>query len=423
MLDRVSQPEIKRVEKIEFVKPKEYTLSNGVKVLGFNMGSQEVVQVELNFFAGTKYQSKRLTAAYTSKLVGEASESFLPGEIMEKIDYHGAFLETRADKDKSSVSLFCLNKSIDDVLPVFAEAVLKPTFPQKELDVLLKNGAQKFKVQQEKVGSRCRLLFNHKLFGEHPYGSLVEVEDYDKLSQQEVVDFYNNHYTAANCVIILAGRYDESLLNKLEANFGSLPTGDLNKRKVKVDSSEAQVIYEEKSDAIQSGIRIGRVLDIEFGSDEYFKLKVLNTVFGGYFGSRLMSNIREDKGFTYGIGSAIANMEDAVFFFLATEVGADVTKAALEEVYKEMNALSEELIPEGELEMVKNYMLGSILKETDGPFSMSDRFKAVYFRGEDLEFYNRYISIINDVTPQELLDTAKRYLRKDSMLEVVVGKK
>ena len=162
---------------------------------------------------------------------------------------------------------------------------------------------------------------------------------------------------------------------------------------------------------------------MKYGSDEFFKLQIINTVFGGYFGSRLMSNIREDKGYTYGIGSAITSLEDAVFFFLSTEVGADVTKKALKEVYFELDRLRDELIPEEELGMVKNYMLGSMLKSSDGPFSMADKYKSVYFNGEDLSFYDNYISMINNVTSEELLVIAKKYFDPKEMLEVVVGKK
>ena len=144
---------------------------------------------------------------------------------------------------------------------------------------------------------------------------------------------------------------------------------------------------------------------------------------GGYFGSRLMSNIREDKGYTYGIGSAVVSMEDAIFFFISAEVGADVTNETLQEVYFELNRLCNDLVPKEELVMVKNYMLGSMLKSSDGPFSMADKYKSVYFKGEDLSFYDRYISMINKVTSEELLTVAKKYFNPKEMLEVVVGKK
>jgi predicted Zn-dependent peptidase len=230
-------------------------------------------------------------------------------------------------------------------------------------------------------------------------------------------------YSASNGLILVAGKFDDSLYAELEKEFGSLPIGENYRSSQRVTTSKAEKVYEEKEGAIQSGIRIGKVLDLTFGSDEFFKLQILNTILGGYFGSRLMSNVREDKGYTYGIGSAIATMEDAMFFFISTEVGTDVTNAALKEVYFELDRLREELVPDEELEMVKNYILGSMLKSSDGPFSMADKYKSVYFKGEDLSFYDRYISMINNVTSEELFAVAKEYFDPKEMLEVVVGKK
>lgn len=423
MLDRITAPEIKETDKVSYIEPEIRSLSNGMKVLGFNIGSQEVIQLEFNFYSGSKYQDKSLIAGYVSKMIGEASLNYAPGEIMDKIDYYGAFLQSGSDRDMSHVTLFTIQKQLKHVLPVFAEALSNPTFPERELGIHLKNGKQNFKVENEKVGYRCRQLFSELLFENHVYGKMACEESYDELDSSMLLDFYKKMYSASNGLIVVAGKFEDSLYAELENEFGSLPVGESHRTSQIVTTSKAEKIYEEKEGAIQSGIRIGKVLDLTFGSDEFFKLQILNTVLGGYFGSRLMSNVREDKGYTYGIGSAIAAMEDAMFFFISTEVGADVTNAAIKEVYLELDRLREELVPVEELEMVKNYILGSMLKSSDGPFSMADKYKSVYFKGGDLSFYDRYISMINNVTSEELLAVAKKYFDPKEMLEVVVGKK
>jgi zinc protease len=423
MLDRITAPGIKETDNVSYIEPEIRTLSNGMKVLGFNIGSQEVIQLEFNFYSGSKYQDKSLIAGYVSKMIGEASSNYAPGEIMDKIDYYGAFLQSGSDRDMSHVTLFTIQKQLKHVLPVFAEALSNPTFPERELGIHLKNGKQNFKVENEKVGYRCRQLFSELLFENHVYGKMAAEGAYDGLDSSMLLDFYKKMYSASNGLILVAGKFDDSLYAELEKEFGSLPIGENYRSSQRVTTSKAEKVYEEKEGAIQSGIRIGKVLDLTFGSDEFFKLQILNTILGGYFGSRLMSNVREDKGYTYGIGSAIATMEDAMFFFISTEVGTDVTNAALKEVYFELDRLREELVPVEELEMVKNYILGSMLKSSDGPFSMADKYKSVYFKGEDLSFYDRYISMINNVTSEELFAVAKEYFDPKEMLEVVVGKK
>ena len=423
MLDRITAPEIKKTGKVSYIEPEIRTLSNGMKVLGFNIGSQEVIQLEFNFYSGSKYQDKSLIAGYVSKMIGEASSNYSPGEIMDKIDYYGSFLQSGSDRDMSHITLFTIQKQLKHVLPVFAEALSNPTFPERELSIHLKNGKQNYKVENEKVGYRCRQLFTELLFKNHAYGKLADEAAYDEVEAGMLIDFHRRMYSASNGLIVVAGKFDDSLYSQLEKEFGDIPIGENKRSSQKVITSKAEKVYEQKLGAIQSGIRIGKVLDLEYGSDEFFKLQILNTVLGGYFGSRLMSNTREDKGYTYGIGSAIASLEDAVFFFLSTEVGADVTKEALKEVYFELDRLRHELVSEEELGMVKNYMLGSMLKSSDGPFSMADKYKSVYFNGEDLSFYDHYISMINNVTSEELLVIAKKYFDPKEMLEVVVGKK
>ena len=423
MLDRVTAPETKATEKVSYIEPEVRTLSNGMKTLGFNIGSQEVIQLEFNFHAGSKYQEKSLIARYVSKMIGEASSNYVSGEIMDKIDYYGAFLQSDSDRDMSHVTLFTIQKQLKHILPVFAEALLNPTFPERELNIHLKNGKQNFKVENEKVGYRCRQLFTELLFKNHAYGKFADETAYDELSASMLIDYYKKMYSASNGLIVVAGKFDDSLYSQLEKEFGVIPIGKNKIKSQKLISSKAEKVYEEKPGAIQSGIRIGRVLNVKYGSNEFFKLQIINTILGGYFGSRLMSNIREDKGYTYGIGSAIVSMEDAIFFFISAEVGADVTNETLQEVYFELNRLCDEIVPKEELLMVKNYMLGSMLKSSDGPFSMAGKYKKVYLKGEDLSFYDRYISMINNVTSEELLSVAKKYFNPEKMLEVVVGKK
>lgn len=423
MLDRITAPAIKTIDRIEFQEPEIRELSNGIKVLGFNLGSQEVVQIELNFFSGTKNVENNLIASYTSKMLGEASENFEEGKIMDQIDYYGAFLESSSGQDLSQITLFSLEKHLKSVLPIFSEVVNNPIFPEKILDIHLKNGKQKFHIQNEKVGFRCRNLFNQELLKDHPYGTAVTESSYDNVLSSDLTDYYKNNYHAANCFIVVAGKFTDSLYEELEKNFGKIEVKTKNSNLGRIRNSEPHKVFEQKEGAIQSGIRIGKLLDVEYGSTDYHKLKVLNTVLGGYFGSRLMANIREDKGYTYGIGSAVASFLEASFFVLSTEVGAEVTEAALNEIYKELEKIRETLIPEAELEMVKNYMLGDLLKSSDGPFSMADKYKSAYVKGMSLSYYDDYIHTINTITADELKEIANKYLSADSFLEVVVGNK
>jgi predicted Zn-dependent peptidase len=155
---------------------------------------------------------------------------------------------------------------------------------------------------------------------------------------------------------------------------------------------------------------------------DHHKLQVFNTILGGYFGSRLMTNIREDKGYTYGIGSGIISLQNSGYFFISTEVGADVTKDALAEIYKEIELLRTEEVSLEELDLVKNYMLGHFLKSCDGAFNMASLFESVDSFGLDYSFYDEYINTIKTITPKTIKELGVKYFKKSDLKEVVVGK-
>ncbi|MCT4581620.1 MAG: insulinase family protein [Flavobacteriales bacterium] len=424
MLDRTIAPSTHKISSIPFPEPEKKVLSNGIPVHGFNIGSQEVVQIELVLKSGQKHDHKPLAVSAMANLVGEASQKYSPGKIIELIDYYGAFYESSCDGDKIYFALFTLTKHLDQVLPIFAEAILNPTFPERETNIYLKNSQQNFLTSKEKTSFICRKNFNALLFKDHPYGRMINEDDYDLVHQQDLINYHTQYLNAQNCEFFISGKYEDSLYQQLDSYFSEIPSSNfLPQQFDQVIRNDGGKHFITKKDAIQSGIRIGKVLDVNFGSEDFFKLKVLNTIFGGYFGSRLMSNIREDKGYTYGIGSGIAAFEDASYFFISTEVGKAVTADAVAEIYKELNIITSEKVAIKELDTVKNYMLGSLLKESDGVFSIADRFKGVYFKGESFDFYNRYMNTINQVTPSELLETAQKHFNTTNLLEVIAGDK
>ncbi|MCB9189432.1 MAG: insulinase family protein [Flavobacteriales bacterium] len=421
-LDRNLAPEIKLIDVINFPAPEKFTLSNGIEVYGFNLGSQEVIQIDLTFDINRSNAKNPFVAKAVNELIGETTRNKANGVLEEEIDFYGAFLESNYSVDHSSVSLFTLTNKLDNVLPLFEEAVKETIFSERELSIFLKNQKHKFLVQQEKVATLARRLYSKLLYGDHYYGQRTELEDFDQTTLDDLTKFYQDYYVAENCSILITGKYNEDIYAKLDAVFGNLKRGKKNNSAHPVFSNIPAKEVHLKEDAVQSAIRIGKILDVEFGSDDYFRLKVLNTVLGGYFGSRLMMNIREDKGYTYGIGSGLNAMLNAVVFSIATEVGSDVTSDALNEIYKEISKLCTEKITDEELQTVKNHMLGSLLSASDGPFSIAQQFKAVNFKGCDFSFFEDFIRVIKNTTSEELLEISNKYLQIDTMVEAIAGK-
>ena len=222
--------------------------------------------------------------------------------------------------------------------------------------------------------------------------------------------------------IVASGKIDSQVTKIVSDCFSSLQLKDeLPAAAYTINSSGRKEVFIEKVDAMQSAIRIGRRLFNKKHQD-YFGMQVLNTILGGYFGSRLMSNIREDKGYTYGIGSGVSSMLYDGFFYISTEVGVDVTKATLHEIYKEVETLQQTIVPEEELTLVKNYLLGTFLRSVDGPFAMSEKFTAIKNYGLTNDFYVAYVNYLKQVKAADLLLLAQKYLNKNELSELIVGK-
>jgi predicted Zn-dependent peptidase len=425
MLNRTEAPPFNTIDSIEIIQASKQSLGNGIEVYTIDAGSQALTRIEFLFRAGMYYQDQPLIASSANNLAETGTKTRTADQISDSIDFYGSFFECGVEQDFAHFTLYSLNKYLDQTL-VFVEDVIKnPTFPKSEFDILLSNKKQKHLVNSQKVSVLARRKFNELLFGEkHPYGIDVKTENFDTVSLQQVIEFYAKHYHSKNCTIIVSGWLPPNLMELLNNHFGKSAwgSGELVSKGDIIPTTTTQskhFIY--KEDAIQSALRVGRIL-FNKKHEDYFKFQVLNTILGGYFGSRLMTNIREDKGYTYGIGSGLASLAREGYFFISTEVGADVTKDALKEIYSELKRLREDLVGKDELELVKNYILGQFLRSVEGPFALADKFKAVWEFGLGYDYFDNYFRAVKNVTAAELRDVANKYLQEKDLIECVVGK-
>lgn len=423
MLNRQQAPDFKQVSTINFIHPEETKLDNGVPVFTVYSGDQDLVRIEFIFNNVNWSIDKPLQAIAVSAMLNNGTKKLSSKEIAEKIDFYGAFFQTEYVQDQSSVTLYTLNKHLASVLPIVKEVISESEFPQHELDIYIQNQKQKLQVNLKKNDVLSRKEFAHALFGDTAYGVDIQARHYDALQRDDLVEYFKAAYAPNNCTIIVSGKFEPESFELLNAAFGSnwAPSTAV-KNSFNFTSSEKQFVYRERPEALQSAIRMGKIA-INRKHEDFPGLQIVNTVLGGYFGSRLMNNIREDKGYTYGIGSGISSLSDAGYLFIATEVGADVCADALKEIYKEVDLLKNELVGAEELNLVKNYMLGSMLGSLENVFSHADKFKNIYFAGLNYDYYNRYIQTIKTITAEEIQALANKYLTTDDFVEVVIGKK
>ena len=424
MIDRALAPVYGEVENIELIRAKPLVLANGLKLFSIDGGEQDLVRIEF-IFSNTDYDSaKPLQTFATNTMLNDGTSELSSTQIADKIDYYGAFLQTEYANDHSTVTLFTLNKHLANTLPIVKAIISDSIFPQVELDTLIRNQKQKLSVSLEKNDFLSRKTFSHVLFGDTLYGYDIAAADYDKLSRDQLNTYFKLAYQPKNCTVIISGKVNEDTITLIDKYFGSDWNNsiDVKENEFKFTMGSGQEHFLERADALQSAIRIGQV-SINRKHADFPGLQVLNTIFGGYFGSRLMANIREDKGFTYGIGSALVSLKNTGYFFIASEVGAEVCSATLTEIEKEITLLKEQPVTEGELALVRNYMLGSMLGSLENALSHADKFKNVYFSGLDYDYYKNYINTVRNIGPDELQALANQYLNFNSFEKVIVGKK
>ncbi len=424
MINRSVAPAFREVEQVALLKAAAFKLDNGLPVFEVNAGTQELVRIEFIFENVGWNPQKPLQAFVTNSLLQEGTSEYTSAELAEKLDYYGAFLQKEFSFDHSSVVLFSLNKHLSSVLPLVKAMLTDAIFPQHELDTFVRNQKERLSVNLEKNDFVSRRLFSQILFKETLYGHASQPADYDNLQREDLIAYYQSAYQPANCTIVLSGHISSQTHKLLNKEFGNSWNSVANPHKNEfaflTGPGIEHLVY--KPDAIQSAIRIGQ-LSINRTHPDFPAFQVLNTILGGYFGSRLMANIREDKGYTYGIGSALVSLQNAGYFFIASEVGTDVCGAAINEVEKEIRQLRIELVSEEELHLVRNYMMGSLLGSLENAFSHADKFKNVYFFGLGYDYYDRYVQTLRNIRPEDILNLANEYLNFDKFEKVIVGKK
>ena len=404
------------------LKPYEkFVLKNGVEVYSINAGAEDVMMIEWVFNAGNWFEDANLQAATTNFLLKNGTSTKTAFQLNEHFEYYGAYLNRNCYAETANLSLHCLNRHLSELLPVVREILTDAVFAEEEIVTYKQNMQQRLDVSLKKCDFVAGRLIDAYLFGEnHPYGKYSKYEYYEALQREQLLQFYKKYYQQGKFVIFMAGKLPANAEQLLNQYFGDLPvTAYEHKQIIAEPSAEKKYRITNDPNGMQGAIRMARHFPNRHHPD-FPKVQVLNNIFGGFFGSRLMSNIREDKGYTYGIYSYLMNQVFESGWMISTEAGKDVCEATVAEVYKEMEILRNEKVDEEELMLVRNYMMGSILGDLDGPFHIINRWKTLILNGLDENYFYHSMNIIRTISADELQQLAQKYLDPESFYELVV---
>lgn len=416
---RTQAPAYTQAKRIDLVFPEKIECTNGAVIFLQREVKDESVKIDFEWDAGSKYQSKILQATFTNRMLLSGTNEKSAQQIAEEIDFYGGYTQFENDKDHAGFTIYGLSNQMNNIIPLVKEALLNAAFPEQQFDKEIEIAKSKFQIEIEKVKVLARRKFNQLVFGEGAtYGQIAELKDFDALTAKDLSHFYKEVYCAVPHVFV-TGNVSDEIIDLIKEWLSNYDKKSL--KEVDAVSEQAKGVHQiSKDGALQTSIRVGRRM-FDKNHPDYFNFQLLNTILGGYFGSRLMANIREDKGYTYGIGSGLAVLKEASYFFISTEVAKEVKDDTIKEIRYELNKLQEELINEAELNKVKNYMLGEFLRQADGPIAQMEMFKNIYFNELKETYYQDFIDAIHNASVDDLKAVAQKYLNWEDMLIVLAG--
>jgi predicted Zn-dependent peptidase len=423
MSQPVEAPPIQAIKELHLPEYQSMVLPNGMYLYALKGGSEPVMKMELVFRAGASYESKSGVAEFMAGLMSEGTRSMSSVELAEKIESLGASVYTRGGVDTVRVRLLTLTRYFPDLIGVVQEVINAPSFDANELKVYADNKVERLQIDLKKNEILAYRHLTEVIFGPaHPYGKNVFPEDFLAIRTEDLRNHHRHHIIPQKGMVLLSGSFGDKEIVLIQQTIGQWNPNQTNGTVLKTAmTSVEQAGYHEYDgpQTHQAAIRIGRKLFPQSHPD-FNGLFVLNTILGGYFGSRLMTEIRENQGLTYGIYSSVDSFATDGCFYISTETATDNTEKVIEAIKKEASNLQTILIPDDELDMARNYLMGHLMTQIDGPFSTLDFIKSLKIEFLEDRSFIGMIDTIQQITPERLRDLAITYLDLDKWATIVV---
>lgn len=383
----------------------------------------DLIRLDLLFEAGSAYQPQPLCASAANKLCTVATRDMDSAALSEFMDYRGVIVETNCEVLQNTITVYMLRRYADEVLPIVANMLSCPSFAENDFRPWQAKRRHEILANEQRSATQARRLFYEALFGvNHPLGRHAEASDVDRLSIDTVRSYFFEK-SSSPTGIILAGNIDDELfkiLNSCCFNIVSRSAALTSLSPSTKPNAEA-ILHHQLQNSVQTTLRVGRVIPMAWDSLDYARLMLAVTVLGGYFGSRLMSNLRENKGYTYGIYARTQIYRGTIVFYITADVAAGTAKKAIDEIMKELRRLCDEPIMDDELQLVKTVMTGDFLRSVDGIFERAARYADMVGCDINERFTDNLREILIKATPAEIQHVANLYLKPEDMVVCTAG--
>ncbi len=425
---RTHQPASQAVTFTLNVSPEQSELANGLTLYHIPVDASRLVRIEFMFHGGQWLQDSPLQASMAFKLLKEGSALYEGEKVADFLDYYGATVSVRTNMSYSLLSLTCLQRHVAKVLPIVMDMLQSPLYADDKLRIALAQSRKAYEVGLQTVGERCKQLFYKSIYGqEHPMSQFPSMTDYDTLSSDDLRRYKDKYINFQNCTLWVSGNLDAASLREITSIVEQcdLSSGERFEDYALPPSHQPEqkrFFHEMAEPTVQSCVRVGSLL-LPRRHPDYVPMTVLSTLFGGYFGSRLMMNIRERKGYTYDIRSVIYQLPHQTAFIITSETANQYVEAVISEIYSEMQRLIDTPVDTHELDIVRRYMLGNLCRNYEGGLSLASRLMRLHTYGLTLADVTHEADTILSVHPSDIQTLAEKYLQPDAMIECIAGSK
>jgi predicted Zn-dependent peptidase len=419
MLNRQIAPAFNRNFSFQLIAPEQIKLPNGTDLILLNGGGQNVIKVEVIFPSGRWYEKNWGESYFTTQLLTKGTKSKNSFEIASIFDQLGAHFEISAGLDFVSLTLFSLTRNLSASLDLLIEILNEPVFDEKEIQQVKSIYLQNLKVNQEKTSFLASRLFRKVLFGDdHPYGKELEEGEIGKITRDQLIRFYQSAF--GQFKVVVSGKIDPYNRDRIFNALSPLTNNQIGEKRHQASPSSTQQHHADKANSLQSSLRVGK-RTIGRKDPDYAYLIFLNHILGGYFGSRLMKNIREEKGLTYGIYSSIHAMRHDSYMVIGTDVNNENSELAFSEIIKEIDRLCDQQVGDEELETARYHFIGSLQAELSTAFAHAEKIKAIILYDLEADHYHSMLKKINNATAADLRAMANKYFGGTKFYKVSAG--
>lgn len=417
MLDRSVAPKISFDPSIAPIPYKTTVLNNSIPVYSISDHGQNVVGIQIIFRGGKIEESSRGSAYFSTHLLKSGTSRFDVNYINEFFELRGAFVQVQNGLDNNSFSLYCLSDKLNETLPFFLHLFKESNFPQTQLEKLKKKKRQEISINNQKSSYWASKLLKQSLFGNHPYGHLISFEDVDSITQKNIQEHWEKYSFENIEFVTITGNFDENIVYEhLDELLQTKNTNARGSQKIAY-KPEKKVKKLEKSE--QTSLKIG-FPTIPLSDPDYPALSLANTLWGGYFGSRLMQTIREEKGLTYGIHSSIIHLKEASYIQVSADLKKDAGEETLILLGSEIEKMASESVNNIELEKVKSYIIGEYKSGTESIFDKMSKIKFLKTHQLEDDFFIKLYMGILQTDSEKIKAITKKHIQPNSFHTILV---